>query len=60
MLLPQIIVGRHFLLYFHKEWSDVSFAKGDKLGNIEALLLIIQAGLIMAAAESPGHFTQRP
>ena len=42
----------YFLLSFHKVWSDV--VQGDKLGNIEASLLIINripTTLIMVGAE---------
>ena len=41
LLLPQGIVGRYYRLSFHKGWSSVPYAKGDKTGSTEAPFLSI-------------------
>lgn len=41
ILLPQRIVGWLYLPFFCKGWSSVSFANGDKEGNIGAVFLRI-------------------
>lgn len=49
MLLPQGIVGQHYLLSTGEGWSSVSSAAGDERGSPEA----------PEAPDTSAHFTQR-